>query len=311
MSENGLICDSKTHAVCRVPTTQTPCEYSSGQRIEAVFRFGCHYPCTSKHADPAWQLDLYQRNAIVTGFILKNDLDLLPPENSLVRITATVIRAETVADVKLWVRSLETVCVLGADQCIFDLALPHWVIAKPIVDQAATLWATLPVQDRQFINSVFIEPDILRRFLSVPASCRHHHAHEGGCVEHSVQTAEIAAAIAARSPHLDRDLLVTIALVHDVGKSLEYEQGRNGNWYMSRIGQRIGHKVSGIALATAAMARCIDMRQTRKESMLHMLSCSYGPAWAGLRSPRIPEAHVFSSIDRLSAEAGVCARTYG
>ena len=308
MERNSAVGETISSPVTRISLNCEALQVS--QRIEAVFRFGCHYPCASKYADPAWQIDLYQRHAIVTGFILQKDVDRLPAADALVHVTATVIRAESPTDVQLWVRTLEPVETLGANACIFDLAIPHWIINPAIVDQATALWATLPSEDRQFVNAVFSEPEVLRKFLSAPGSCRHHHAHEGGCIEHSVQTAEIAAAIAAESPHLDRDLLVTIALVHDAGKALEYEQSRNGQWYMSRVGKEIGHKVSGIALAATAMARCDTMKPRRKESLMHMMSCSYGPAWAGLRAPRIPEAHVFSSIDRLSAEAGIRSRTY-
>jgi len=303
MSENLAIGESGASRNKVVPAALSIETCQTSQRVEAVFRYGAHYESSSRYGDPAFQIDLYQRNAMVTGFALEHVVEQFPPIDSLVCVEGVVIRVDTT--VQLWVQSLASIAVLGPEHCVFNLALPHWVVDKTVVDRACALWATLPDEDRRFVNEVFIDPVILRGFLSAPGSCNHHHAHDGGCIEHSVETAEIASAMAAQSPELDRDLLVTIALVHDSGKALEYERSRSGRWSMSHCGRQIGHKISGIRLASLAMSNCPHMSPERKESLLHMLSCSYGPAWAGLRAPRIREAHVFSAIDRLSAEAGV------
>ena len=262
----------------------------------------CHYQATSKYGDPAHEIDLFQRNAIVTGFALEPVVERFPEVDSLVRVEGTIIAADKT--VQLWVRTWEAIDVLSPDHCIFDLALPQWIVDRAIVDRACALWASLPVEDRRFVNAVFLDPQVLRGFLSAPGSCTHHHAHDGGCVEHSVQTAEMAESMAAQSPHLDRDLLVTLALVHDSGKALEYEKTRSGRWRMSSCGRRVGHKVSGIRLASLALSHCPEMEDKRKESLIHLLSCSFAPSWVGLRTPDMDEARVFSAIDRLSAEAG-------
>ena len=118
------------------------------------------------------------------------------------------------------------------------------------------------------------------------------------------ESAELAETLAASSRNLDRDLLITTALIHDSGKALEYTRTGTGKWQMSRYGRRVGHKISGIQLATIAMTRCPAMSGRRKESYMHMLACSFAPAWVGLRKPDIPEAAAMAGLDRSSAEAG-------
>lgn len=276
------------------------------QPINAIFRYGTHYQRTTRYGEPAWAIDLYQRRAVVTGFAVASDVSSFPAPDALVRIEGEVIRTGELP--AIWVRSLESVSTLGQDVCIFDTALPHWISDQATVDRARDLWASLPAEERTFLNHVFIDPSVLRRFLAVPGSCRHHHCHEGGCLAHSVEVAELSAELATRY-ELDRDLLVTAALVHDSGKAMEYVRCREtGRWLMSRFGKQVGHKIGSIQLATLAMSRCPNMPARRKESLLHLLSCSYAPSWAGFRAPATREAELLAAADRASAQAGQMLR---
>ena len=276
------------------------------QRIEAVFRCGAHHDCSSKSGEHACMIDLYQRNVVVAGFAEELTVNDFPPVDTLVRIEGVVIYVGDVPSI--WVRSFKPLNMLSAENCIFDTARPQWICDQGVVDRATRLWATLPDDDRMFLNAVFLDPRVLRGFLMVPGSCRHHHSHDGGCIEHSVESAELAETLAASSRHLDRDLLITTALIHDSGKALEYTRTRAGKWQMSRYGRRVGHKISGIQLATIAMTRCPAMSGRRKEAYMHMLACSFAPSWVGLRKPDIPEATAMAGLDRSSAEAGYYPR---
>jgi hypothetical protein len=280
--------------------------FQPGQTVNTLFRYECHYESSSRTGEPAWTIDLYQRKAIITGRALACDIPDFPPADTLIRIEGVIIRTGDIP--MIWIRRLEPVAVLGADFCIFDTALPNWITDEHVVDRARNLWASLPAEDRQFVNAVFHESRVLHGFLAVPGSCRHHHAHDGGCIEHSVQAAELASSLAVQSLQLDRDLLVTAALIHDSGKALEYVRCKSGRWRMSRYGRRVGHKVGGIQLATIAMTKCPGMRPERKESLLHVLSSSYAPSWAGFRPPASREAALMAAIDRVSAEAGQSGR---
>ena len=292
-----------------IPIEQIPPIHANlevNQHIEAVCRYGAHYDAASKFGDHAWMIDLYQSRAVITGFAEEWIVEKFPAVDSLVRITGVVIRGGE--SPTFWIRSFEPLTMLTPDVCIFDTALPHWISDLSVIARACRLWSTLSDEDRQFLNAVFFDPRVLRGFLQAPGSCKNHHAHAGGCIEHSVESAELAETLALSSSHLDRDLLVTTALIHDCGKSIEYARNDDGTWRMSRLGRRVGHKVSSIQLATIAMTRCPSMNGKRKESYTHMLACSYAPSWAGFRKPDIPEASVMCSLDRSSAEAGLRQR---
>ena len=62
-------------------------------------------------------------------------------------------------------------------------------------------------------------------FEVAPAAVRNHHAYRHGLLEHSLVVAEAAAAVASQFAHVDRDLVVAGALLHDIGKTLAYTSG--------------------------------------------------------------------------------------
>ena len=64
-------------------------------------------------------------------------------------------------------------------------------------------------------------PSSSRRFTTAPAAKVYHHAYLGGLVEHTVAVAEMCDFVAQQYGRVDRDLLLTAALLHDVGKTRE------------------------------------------------------------------------------------------
>lgn len=280
---------------------------SPGGTVDGVLRLGSGCSRPARDGSAAWFMDLFHRQGALSGAALASDVAVLPASDSLVRIQGRMLTED--ADARIWVKALEVVDAPGPNVCIFDLANPDWVVDASVVDRAVLLWSSLGCDYREFINAVFIRPRILRGFLCAPASVRHHHHYDGGCIEHSVIVAEFADILARQNPNLDRDHLVTTGLIHDCGKAIEYKRARKGRWELARYGQRVGHKIAGVQLATVAMAQCPALSSERKEALLHTLAASYAPSWAGFRPPRTVEAAVLSAIDRASAEAGRGKRT--
>ncbi len=77
-----------------------------------------------------------------------------------------------------------------------------------------------------FAKAVLGEDAIALRFISVPASRKHHHSHAGGLLDHSINCAEIVGRLQEFPPHI-LDLGIVGALFHDIGKIYTYtENGR-------------------------------------------------------------------------------------
>jgi hypothetical protein len=182
------------------------------QPIECVFRYGCHYEMPNGHRTPGFVIDLYQRNAIVTGCAKMSYEIEFPEANQLVEVKGIISRQEAKLAIK--VHKLAPIAALGPEQCIFDLALPHWIVDQRVVDRACSLWASLPANNRALINSAFNDPELLHRFLTDQGSTKANHAHAGGLLLQSVEAAEYAVSISSTMKYLDRNSLVTTALIN-------------------------------------------------------------------------------------------------
>ncbi len=68
-------------------------------------------------------------------------------------------------------------------------------------------------------------------------------------IEHTGRVTRAAMAAARARGDLDMDTVVAGAILHDVGKVLEYEPGPDGKVGKSEMGRRLRHPVSGAALA--------------------------------------------------------------
>lgn len=284
--------------------TKSPCAFSAhlplGTAIRDVFRCGDVYGFTARNGAPAARLELFDRNHAVTGAALWSEVAHLPVSGSTVEIEGVLI-ATSSGKPGIWVKRCDPIQVLDHAVCVLDKVPAAWVCNQAVLDRAITLWEALSRPYRRALNAVYRSPELLRAFLIAPGSLHHHHNHRGGCFEHSVITAEWGLEKARQDATLSTDIVVFCLLVHDVGKALEYLQNKRGNWYMSRRGRLIGHKMTTVALVAAALGYSPDLSPEERTHVDHVLSCSYAPHWAGFRRPQTKEARVVAALDALSA----------
>ena len=76
---------------------------------------------------------------------------------------------------------------------------------------------------RRLLSAVFAET--WATYRDAPAAKRYHQAYRHGLLEHSLTVAQAVGAISATFPGIDRDVAVTGALLHDIGKLEAYEWG--------------------------------------------------------------------------------------
>lgn len=108
-----------------------------------------------------------------------------------------------------------------------------------------------------------------------PATVADHHAYLGGLVEHTIAVASICLAAAERHTHVDRDLLLAAALLHDVGRAREIEVGTS--LQLSEYGQLYGHQLLGHELLLEAGRTTRALDQAWWPSLVHAVSQHHGP----------------------------------
>ncbi len=143
-------------------------------------------------------------------------------------------------------------------------------------------------------------------FETAPAAKGLHHSHRGGLLEHSGEVALLCERVAATLPHLDRDLLIAGALLHDIGKLEEMESDLSCGEYTA-AGQLVGHVVLGTCTVANAIAKIEDFPSALKLELMHLILSHHGRLEHGAaRVPMCAEAMVLSLCDLMSAKAAQC-----
>ena len=156
---------------------------------------------------------------------------------------------------------------------------------------------------KRLCSRILSDPKIVERFKRAPAAKSMHHAYIGGLIEHVVSLCGLAKLIAAHYPELDLDLLLTAALLHDVGKldELCYERAVS----YSVEGQLLGHIVMEVESVAKVMDSVEGFPERLKTVVQHMLISHHGEYEFG--SPKLPmirEALAFHYMDDLDSKVG-------
>ena len=151
------------------------------------------------------------------------------------------------------------------------------------------------------LTTLLADPTLAEAFREAPAAKQLHHAWLGGLLEHVVSLLTLADRIAPHYPLLDRDLLLTGVILHDIGKvrELSWEIG----FEYTVEGSLLGHIQMGVALAERTMDSLPNFPPRLKTLVLHMILSHHGKLEFGSHKlPMIPEALALSFIDDLDAK---------
>jgi 3'-5' exoribonuclease len=145
------------------------------------------------------------------------------------------------------------------------------------------------------------DPEIARCYKRAPAAKVMHHAYIGGLLEHVISLCGMARRVATHYPELDVDLLLTAAILHDVGKLEElcYERAIG----YTTPGQLLGHIVMELETVTRAIDKITGFPVPLKTVVQHLLVSHHGQYEFG--SPKLPmirEAIVFHYLDDLDSK---------
>jgi 3'-5' exoribonuclease len=145
-------------------------------------------------------------------------------------------------------------------------------------------------------------------FRDSPAAMFNHHAYPGGLLEHSVAVAQLADAAAALLPNIDRDLAVSGALLHDIGKLEGYAATRGGADFTD-AGRLEGEIPLGYYRVRREMEEIPGFPDELARSLLHVILAHHGCLEHG--SPVVPgtrEAALVHAMDDLSGQLGAFDR---
>jgi 3'-5' exoribonuclease len=154
---------------------------------------------------------------------------------------------------------------------------------------------------KKLVLEIVSDPGTAKCYKRAPAAKVMHHAYLGGLLEHVIGLCGMAKVVAGHYPELDVDLLLTAALLHDVGKldELCYERAIG----YTTPGQLLGHIVMELETVTRAMDKIEGFPAPLKTVVQHVLISHHGQYEFG--SPKLPmirEAMVFHYLDDLDSK---------
>jgi len=154
---------------------------------------------------------------------------------------------------------------------------------------------------KKLVTGIVSNPEIAAKYKRAPAAKVMHHAYLGGLLEHVISLCGLAKQIAAHYPELDVDLLLTAAILHDVGKLDELCYERAINYTVE--GQLLGHIMMEFETVSKAMDAIEGFPANLKTVVQHLLISHHGQYEFG--SPKLPmirEALAFHYLDDLDSK---------
>jgi 3'-5' exoribonuclease len=158
---------------------------------------------------------------------------------------------------------------------------------------------------RRLLDELFGErSEVWRRFCSAPAAKFYHQAYVHGLLEHTLLVAQCVSAISAAFPGIDRDLAVTGALIHDIGKIEAYGLDPIAI-ELTDDGRLHGEIPLGYYLVRRQLERIDGFPWELARALLHIQLSHHGTHENG--SPVLPatrEATIVHAIDNLGGKLG-------
>jgi 3'-5' exoribonuclease len=171
------------------------------------------------------------------------------------------------------------------------------------------LWQTLAgfVENFQnphlkaLVQSFMADPEIAEAYRNAPAAKTLHHAYIGGLLDHVVSLFRSCDLICRNYPQINRDLLLTGAFFHDIGKIHELTYNRAFS-YTTR-GQLLGHMIIELEMLQAKLALLPEFPDELKTLVEHLIISHHGQYDFGSpKLPMFPEALMLHYLDDLDSK---------
>jgi len=158
-------------------------------------------------------------------------------------------------------------------------------------------------QLRRLLRAVFGDAEFLDRFSRCPGAQSYHHAYSSGLIEHTVSVASMCRALCEQYPQADADLLVSAALLHDIGKCDELTFSTSIEY--SDQGRLLGHVVLGMQrLDRAITSSRVRIEPGLRARLEHAVLSHHGELeWGAPKRPSTFEALLLHHVDNLDAKA--------
>tara|TARA_B100001013_G_C24622225_1_gene447684 strand:- start:634 stop:1590 length:957 start_codon:yes stop_codon:yes gene_type:complete len=177
--------------------------------------------------------------------------------------------------------------------------------SKNIDAMFSELYSLAKSVENSYLNQLLVnllnDSEFAVRFKEAPAAKSLHHAWLGGLLEHTLSLCKLCKLMAQHYPEVDLDLLMTGAIIHDIGKIEELEYNRNFNY--STKGQLLGHMIIELDLVNQKISEIQEFPLQLKTLVQHLIVSHHGEYEFGSpKLPMFPEALLLHCLDNLDSK---------
>lgn len=187
------------------------------------------------------------------------------------------------------------------DYCLADLVPSSSVGGEQLFNMIKERVNAFENNDLKQIVSKIID-ERREKLIVYPAALRLHHAMVGGLMYHTMSIVRMAEEICKIYPNINKELLLSGIILHDVAKTWELETSSTGlaKGY-SVEGELIGHLVKG-AMYVSDAAKELGIDSEVVTLLEHMIISHHGePEYGAAVRPMFLEAEILSALDSLDA----------
>ena len=276
-------------------------EMEAGSQIVACFSVTRAAVARTKHDKPYLRLELSDLHGTVEGRVWEGAERLTPVAQPGVYVgvrgRVEVFKGERQVNVD----HLERVRVDPDDLGYFMPRCPR--DAHEMETELGELMRSVRDEPlRKLLRSILgLKTETGAWFRAAPAAKRNHHAYVGGLLEHTLSVTSLCDAMARHYGGIvDRDLLITGALLHDVGKV--HEIATEAGFPYTTPGKLLGHILLGIQMVHDA-GRSLNVPEDRLRLVEHLIAAHQGRfEWQSPREPRTLEALILHHADDTDAK---------
>lgn len=151
------------------------------------------------------------------------------------------------------------------------------------------------------VEAFMADPQIAPAYRNAPAAKTLHHAYIGGLLDHVVSLFRSCDLLSRNYPRINRDLLLTGAFLHDIGKIFELTYNRSFSY--TDKGQLLGHMVIELEMLQAKLALFPNFPEELKTLVEHLIISHHGQYEFGSpKLPMFPEALMLHYLDDLDSK---------
>ena len=283
-----------------VETKRFVTELKENENFSSSFLVKAKTLGNTRSGNPFLRIRLADRSGETEGRIWERALELDGEfeVNDVVHLRAKVERYQ--GELQLNISDLERIDPAEIDPTLYLPTGPkdpedQWLQLTDLAAQVKNPYL------KRLLRSFLTDADFVRQMKKSPAAKAMHHAYLGGLLEHTVSVTRLLGRVCDHYPRLDRDLLVTGAILHDIGKLEEFSCHLQLDY--TDAGRLLGHVVLGVQRVQEKINNIKGFPPDLSLALQHLMVSHHGEYEFGSpKRPKTLEAFALNYADDLDAK---------